>query len=182
MHQVLFCGDLLFNGGTPFLLMGSVTGASTCYLSARADPGAHHRARSRRAVRPRSDRHDGRTTCGSCSTSRGRASAPGLSPLEAAGRPTSVHTRAGWTRAHRRQPAPRLPRPRAAVARRRPYRRADRHGRLQRRPPPVLLRVTGVPESAAPWQRQPGYDAAYALRDLDPAVLRRRRIRSGGVP
>ena len=30
-QQVLFCGDLLFNGGTPFLLMGSVTGArSTC--------------------------------------------------------------------------------------------------------------------------------------------------------
>jgi cyclase len=26
-HQVLFCGDLLFNGGTPFLLMGSVRGA-----------------------------------------------------------------------------------------------------------------------------------------------------------
>ena len=26
-HQVLFCGDLLFNGGTPFLLMGSVQGA-----------------------------------------------------------------------------------------------------------------------------------------------------------
>jgi cyclase len=26
-EQVLFCGDLLFNGGTPFLLMGSVTGA-----------------------------------------------------------------------------------------------------------------------------------------------------------
>ena len=26
-HEVLFCGDLLFNGGTPFLLMGSVTGA-----------------------------------------------------------------------------------------------------------------------------------------------------------
>ena len=25
--QVLFCGDLLFNAGTPFLLMGSVTGA-----------------------------------------------------------------------------------------------------------------------------------------------------------
>ncbi len=24
---MLFCGDLLFNGGTPFLLMGSVTGA-----------------------------------------------------------------------------------------------------------------------------------------------------------
>jgi len=26
-QQVLFCGDLLFNGGTPFLLMGSVSGA-----------------------------------------------------------------------------------------------------------------------------------------------------------
>jgi cyclase len=26
-QHVLFCGDLLFNGGTPFLLMGSVTGA-----------------------------------------------------------------------------------------------------------------------------------------------------------
>ncbi len=26
-REVLFCGDLLFNGGTPFLLMGSVRGA-----------------------------------------------------------------------------------------------------------------------------------------------------------
>jgi cyclase len=26
-QKVLFCGDLLFNGGTPFVLMGSVTGA-----------------------------------------------------------------------------------------------------------------------------------------------------------
>ena len=26
-HSVLFCGDLVFNGGTPFLLMGSVSGA-----------------------------------------------------------------------------------------------------------------------------------------------------------
>jgi cyclase len=26
-ERVLFCGDLLFNGGTPFVLMGSVTGA-----------------------------------------------------------------------------------------------------------------------------------------------------------
>jgi len=26
-RRMLFCGDLLFNGGTPFLLMGSVTGA-----------------------------------------------------------------------------------------------------------------------------------------------------------
>jgi len=27
-QEVLFCGDLLFNGGTPFLLMGSVRGAA----------------------------------------------------------------------------------------------------------------------------------------------------------
>jgi cyclase len=26
-HSVLFCGDLIFNGGTPFVLMGSVAGA-----------------------------------------------------------------------------------------------------------------------------------------------------------
>ena len=26
-QKVLLCGDLLFNGGTPFVLMGSVTGA-----------------------------------------------------------------------------------------------------------------------------------------------------------
>src|SRR5262249_26332861 len=26
-RSVLFCGDLIFNGGTPFVLMGSVTGA-----------------------------------------------------------------------------------------------------------------------------------------------------------
>src|SRR2546421_7815671 len=26
-RSVLYCGDLLFNGGTPFLLMGSVEGA-----------------------------------------------------------------------------------------------------------------------------------------------------------
>ena len=26
-HSVLYCGDLIFNGGTPFLLMGSITGA-----------------------------------------------------------------------------------------------------------------------------------------------------------
>jgi cyclase len=27
-RSVLFCGDLIFNGGTPFLLMGSVAGAA----------------------------------------------------------------------------------------------------------------------------------------------------------
>ena len=35
-RQVLFCGDLLFNGGTPFLLMGSVTGAIAVLTSVLA--------------------------------------------------------------------------------------------------------------------------------------------------
>ena len=36
-QQVLFCGDLLFNGGTPFLLMGSVTGAVEVLRTVVAD-------------------------------------------------------------------------------------------------------------------------------------------------
>jgi len=39
-QQVLFCGDLLFNGGTPFLLMGSVRGAIDVLTSVVAPIGA----------------------------------------------------------------------------------------------------------------------------------------------
>jgi cyclase len=39
-HSVLFCGDLIFNGGTPFLLMGSVTGAIEVLESVIAPLGA----------------------------------------------------------------------------------------------------------------------------------------------
>ena len=35
-QEVLFCGDLLFNGGTPFLLMGSVRGAIDVLTSVMA--------------------------------------------------------------------------------------------------------------------------------------------------
>ena len=35
-HGVLFAGDLLFNGGTPFLLMGSVAGAITAVTALRS--------------------------------------------------------------------------------------------------------------------------------------------------
>jgi cyclase len=38
-HSVLFAGDLLFNGGTPFLLMGSIAGALEA-VAALADIGA----------------------------------------------------------------------------------------------------------------------------------------------
>ena len=39
-RSVLFCGDLLFNGGTPFLLMGSVTGAIEVLSTVLAPLGA----------------------------------------------------------------------------------------------------------------------------------------------
>ncbi|WP_067832381.1 MBL fold metallo-hydrolase [Actinomadura kijaniata] len=39
-RRVLFCGDLLFNGGTPFLLQGSVTGAITVLEEVVAPLGA----------------------------------------------------------------------------------------------------------------------------------------------
>jgi cyclase len=39
-RQVLFCGDLLFNGGTPFLLMGSVRGAIDVLTNVVAPIGA----------------------------------------------------------------------------------------------------------------------------------------------
>jgi cyclase len=39
-REVLFCGDLLFNGGTPFLLMGSVAGAVEVLSSVIAPLGA----------------------------------------------------------------------------------------------------------------------------------------------
>jgi cyclase len=39
-RSVLFCGDLLFNGGTPFLLMGSVSGAIEVLSTVLAPLGA----------------------------------------------------------------------------------------------------------------------------------------------
>jgi cyclase len=39
-RSVLFCGDLIFNGGTPFLLMGSVSGAIEVLESVIAPLGA----------------------------------------------------------------------------------------------------------------------------------------------
>ena len=70
-HSVLFCGDLIFNGGTPFLLMGSVTGRSRCWSRSWRRSGPRSRCR---AMGP-SSRGRGRsrrrwTTSGSCSTSR----------------------------------------------------------------------------------------------------------------
>ena len=45
---MLFAGDLLFNGGTPFLLQGSVAGAIEALEEARAAGRGDDRARPRR--------------------------------------------------------------------------------------------------------------------------------------
>jgi cyclase len=54
-RSVLFCGALVFNGGTPFLLMGSVAGAVEVLeqvvaplhaaMCLQRDPGVHARLR-----------------------------------------------------------------------------------------------------------------------------------------
>ena len=69
-QSVLFCGDLVFNGGTPFLLMGSVAGCvealeQACCRSVPAPscPATGRCSRARPRSRPPS------TTCGSCLTS-----------------------------------------------------------------------------------------------------------------
>ena len=57
-RSVLFCGDLIFNGGTPFLLMGSVAGAVDVLEQVLRPLGAHHRARPWTRV-PRRRAHRG---------------------------------------------------------------------------------------------------------------------------
>jgi cyclase len=94
-QEVLFCGDLLFNGGTPFLLMGSVTGAIEVLTSVVAPIPA-------RTIVPGHG-----SPCGAdlietvvgylrfvLDTARGGLAA-GLSPLETA-RETDLGDYAGW--------------------------------------------------------------------------------------
>ena len=92
---VLFCGDLLFNGGTPFLLMGSVSGAIDVLNSVVAPipatvivPG--HGAPCDHSLIP--------TVVGYLEfvlATAGSARAAGLSPLEAA-REVDLGEYAGW--------------------------------------------------------------------------------------
>ena len=79
-RSVLFCGDLVFNGGTPFLLMGSVAGAvevleQVVRAARRPDRRARARSRCSRATADRSTRRW--TTCGSCSRWPTAAGRPG---------------------------------------------------------------------------------------------------------
>ena len=93
---VLFCGDLLFNGGTPFLLMGSVTRCrSRCSTRSWRTIPAHGRScLVRCAVRPRAV-GDTSATCGSSCRRHGTGSAAGIAPLEAA-RTTDLGEYGGW--------------------------------------------------------------------------------------
>ena len=94
-QQVLFCGDLLFNGGTPFLLMGSVSGALEVLTTVLAPIEA-------RVIVPGHGEPCGRDLIGTVAgylrfvleTAR-QGLAAGLSPLETA-RQTDLGEYAGW--------------------------------------------------------------------------------------
>ena len=115
-RSVLFCGDLMFNGGTPFLLMGSIAGAIEVLENVlRAARRGDDRARPRPGLRPGADRRDRWTTCASSRTRRRRRTGRRAHPAGAA-RETDLGRFADWhrRRADRRQPAPRLRRARRA--------------------------------------------------------------------
>ena len=100
-RSVLFSGDLIFNGGTPFLMMGSVAGAievleQVIAPARRPDDRARARAGFRRH---RADRaHPGLPAVRA--THRGGGRAAGLTPLRAATE-TDLGPYAAWPDAER---------------------------------------------------------------------------------
>jgi glyoxylase-like metal-dependent hydrolase (beta-lactamase superfamily II) len=135
-QSVLFCGDLEFNGGTPFLLMGSVAGSVEVLeqvvlpLGARTIvPGHGPVFEGTAPVEATLDYL--RFVLDLAARPRGERVAPGSGARD---RPWPVRRLAGRG-THRRKPVPRLRGTRRNPARR-PGRRpggAGRHGRLQRR-------------------------------------------------
>ncbi|HVT70199.1 MAG TPA: MBL fold metallo-hydrolase, partial [Trebonia sp.] len=100
-QSVLFCGDLVFNGGTPFLLMGSVAGAVEALETAVLPLGA------RTVVPGHGPVFEGTAPVQATLdylrfvldlAERGRAA--GVSPLDAA-RGTDLGRFAGWPDAER---------------------------------------------------------------------------------
>lgn len=143
-RRVLFCGDLLFNGGTPFLMQGSVAGAITVLEEVVAPLGAETIVPGHGPVsRPRADRPG--PGLSAVRPGHGRGGAGGGADPAGGGardRPRRVR-RADRPRTARRQPVPGPRRAGRRGARRpdRPGPRADRHGGLQRRTPADLPRV-----------------------------------------
>ena len=154
-QEVLFCGDLLFNGGTPFLLMGSVRGAIDVLtkvvapIPARVIVPGHGAPCDHQLIGTIVGYLEFVLAVAREGHRRGPAAA-GTGPPD---RPGRVRRLAG-PRAHRRQPAPRLRGPRRARRARRDRRDrgADRHDRVQRGPALVLLRIAlgGYPPAGQP--------------------------------
>lgn len=97
-HGVLFCGDLLFNGGTPFLLMGSVSGAIRAVEELRGLPARVIVPGHGPVVRDGECAALIERTLGYLRFVRDRAAeahAAGVTPLEA-GRETDLGAYAGW--------------------------------------------------------------------------------------
>ena len=170
-HRVLFTGDLVFNGGTPFVLMGSVSGSllaldciteldAAVIVPGHGDPcgpdvvdlaGAYLRFLQETAA---------------------EATSAGLTPLEAARQvDLGPFGRAPAPRAPGRQPAPRLRRVWRGPARGPPRRRRrpGRHGVLQRRPPPAVPGLTRMSRPQVPAACSPD----DARRAPAPAIVRR---------
>ncbi len=169
-RSVLFCGDLIFNGGTPFLLMGSVAGAVEVLEQVVAPLGARlivpgHGPVFEGTGTPRRDAGLPPVRA------RGRGPRPGGRGDPArrgpGHRPGPVR-RLGRPRADRRQPAPGLRRTRRDPARRAHRRagRAGRHGRLQRRRAAHLPGVIHPARAArsAPRIIAPDYGSAPGTR------------------
>ena len=119
-QSVLFCGDLVFNGGTPFLLMGSVAGCVEALEQAVLPLGARTIVPGHGPVfagTARSRRHS--TTCGSCSTSPRAAARRAYRRWTRRATPTSASSPDGRTRnassATCTAPTPNSTEPRAAA-------------------------------------------------------------------
>ena len=100
-RSVLFCGDLIFNGGTPFLLMGSVTGAVEALEQVVAPLGARITVPGHGAVFEGTGPLDATLDyLRFVLDVAARARAAGVTPLAAA-RETDLGRFAGWADAER---------------------------------------------------------------------------------
>jgi cyclase len=98
---VLFCGDLIFNGGTPFLLMGSVAGAVDVLEQVLRPLGAQTIVPGHGPVFSGPEPLEATLDyLGFVLDLARRTVAAGLSPLEAA-RDTDLGRFAGWSDAER---------------------------------------------------------------------------------
>ena len=94
-RSVLFAGDLVFNGGTPFLLMGSIAGAIEVLTGVLRPLGARVIVPGHGPVCGPEGSTRCSDTCVSSRTSPGEAGSRACPRWTPRGRPTSASTRAG---------------------------------------------------------------------------------------